>query len=101
MVTDSSGNGLTGVEVRVLGFAIFAHTENGVYSLELPAPGTYNVKFSHLAFRDTVISGVVVNDQEFTVLDVVMTLNGFLIIFGNRDGSVMTVQAGTTIEIPI
>jgi len=85
----------------VLGFAIFAHTENGVYSLELPAPGTYNVKFSHLAFRDTVISGVVVNDQEFTVLDVVMTLNGFLIIFGNRDGSVMTVQAGTTIEIPI
>lgn len=57
---DGSGN--TGSDVTI---------GDGTYSINLPA-STYDVSFSHVNYRDTTITGVIVNEDETTTVDVIM-----------------------------
>jgi hypothetical protein len=56
------GFGNTGSDTTVSG---------GTYSIDVPA-STYNVSFSHVDYRDTTITGVVVTEGNTTIVDVVM-----------------------------
>src|SRR5581483_10438891 len=76
-VTDPSGSSVPNVTVRATnadnGQARVVQTNtNGVYTISLLPPGTYNVSFSAAGFKVADIAGVKINVTETPVLDKIL-----------------------------
>lgn len=71
-VLDEKGETLPGTTIRVVetGAAIQSNVD-GTYQLSL-APGTYTLEVSYISFTTQRITGVVVNEEKNTLLDIAM-----------------------------
>lgn len=71
-VTDiNNGNELSNVLVEVVGFAYTTNTDSdGEYSVKIPVPDTYSLKFSKTGYQTKTIDNVVLKLGQTTSLDV-------------------------------
>ncbi len=84
-VTDYFAIPIEGVGVIAIGSGVSDYTnDNGEYHLAGLVAGLYDISFSHPAFRDTTVTGVIVAPEETTILDVTM-LSGCVYIPGDCD----------------
>lgn len=68
-----SANPIAGVQVDAEGTTYSTSSDvNGDYSLKIPVPGTYNIIFKHVAFKEVVMKDIVVTLGQSTKLNVEM-----------------------------
>jgi hypothetical protein len=74
IVSDEAADPILGVHVVVEGTGVTDDTDdNGAYSLPNLAPGTYDVSFSHVDYRDTTVNDVGISPGENVILNVIMS----------------------------
>lgn len=74
IVADEAADPILGVHVVVEGTGVTDDTDdNGAYNLPNLAPGTYDVSFSHVDYRDTTVNDVGISPGENVILNMIMS----------------------------
>ncbi len=98
-VTDGT-NPVEGVLVKVLGTMASTLTDaSGDYEFPFLLPDTYDLEFSKFGYETTVVSGVVVEEDETTTQDVAVTAFDQYTVTGIVEGNDGLLQAGAVVTL--
>ena len=75
VLADVEPGPLSGVTIQIIGKTYSTSTDaNGEYTLKIPVPGTYNLKFSHAGYNDKTVNNVVVTLGQSTTLNTTLNI---------------------------
>jgi hypothetical protein len=75
VLADVEPGPLSGGTIQVIGQSYTTTTDaNGEYTLKIPVPGTYSLKFTHAGYQDKTINNVVVTLGQSTNLNVTLNI---------------------------